>query len=545
MGYHNRTMTCVAGVLAIAALAVNVGGQTARVGTVVFPNSGAAAAQASFLYGLAQLHNFEYDDAARAFREAQQIDPAFTMAYWGEAMTRNHPVWMEQDLGGARRILERFAPTAALRLQKAGSERERAYLAAVEVLFGAGDKRERDIKYLDDMRRLRATYPEDIEASAFYALALLGSAHEGRDEAIYIQAAAVLEELYATHPDHPGVAHYLIHSYDDPVHAPLGLRAARKYFAIAPEAPHALHMTSHIYLAAGMWDDVVAANERATQVAAQRAAKDGRIAGGCGHPNMWLMYGYLQQGRVSAAKRILDGCRTIATSARGTALRAPEQDPLDPDNIPAGSYIQMWSRFVLDTDGWRSEVIAEEIPLGNLAGARFTRAFVRAIAAARRNDASALRDSAREVTNARDDLERVLADRRETADQYRRRADVLAKEIAALSLLAAGNADGAIALLRDAAAEEGRMRVEFGPPFVDKPAAELLGETLASAGIHSEAVAAFRTALKSAPNRTPALLGLARAAARAGDRDASADAYARLAAIWRNAEQRPADLPTR
>ena len=523
MGYHNRTMTRVAGILAIAVLAVNVSGQTARVGTVIFPNSGAATAQASFLYGLAQLHNFEYDDAARAFRGAQQIDPAFAMAYWGEAMTRNHPVWMEQDLGGARRILERLAPTAAGRLQKAGSEREQKYLEAVEVLFGAGDKRERDIKYLDAMRRLRATYPEDVEASAFYALALLGSAHEGRDEAVYMQAAAVLEDLYATHPDHPGIAHYLIHSYDDPVHAPLGLRAARKYSAIAPEAPHALHMTSHIYLAAGMWDDVVAANERATQVAAQRAAKEGRISGSCGHPNMWLMYGYLQQGRVSAARRILDGCRTIAISARGTALRAPEQDPLDPDNIPAGSYIQMWSRFVLDTDGWRSEVIAEDIPLGNLAGARFTRAFVRYH---RRCAAQRRRGATRQRTRGyqRDDLERVLADQREIADQCRRRADVLAKEIAALALLVAGNTDAAIALLRDAAAEQEQMRVEFGPPFVDKPAAELLGETLATAGLHRDAVAAFRTALKDAPNRTPALLGLARAAARAGDHDESADA---------------------
>jgi len=543
MDYHNRTMTCVAGILAIAVLSLSVNGQTDRVGTVVFPNSGAAAAQASFLYGLAQLHNFEYDDAARAFREAQGIDPAFAMAYWGEAMTRNHPVWMEQDLGGARRILERLAPTAGGRLQKAGSERERAYLAASEVLFGAGDKLERDIKYLDAMHRLRATYPEDVEASAFYALALLGSAHQGRDEAVYMQAAAVLEELYATHPDHPGVAHYLIHSYDDPVHAPLGLRAARKYFAIAPEAPHALHMTSHIYLAAGMWDDVVAANQRATQVAAERAAKDGRIAGSCGHPNMWLMYGYLQQGRVSAAKRILDGCRTIATSARGTALRAPEQDPLDPDNIPAGSYIQMWSRFVLDTDGWRSQLVAEDIPLGNLAGARFTRAFVRAMAAARRNDAAALRDSGREVTRAREDLERALADRPQTADQYRRRAEVLAKEIAALSLLAAGDTNGAIALLRDAMAAQGRMRVEFGPPFVDKPAAELLGEILADAGRHADAAAAFRAALKNAPNRTAALLGLARSAARNGERAESDDAYARLAAIWRNAEERPSDLP--
>jgi tetratricopeptide (TPR) repeat protein len=245
MDYHNRTMTRVAGILAIAVLSLSVNGQTDRVGTVVFPNSGAAAAQASFLYGLAQLHNFEYDDAARAFREAQGIDPAFAMAYWGEAMTRNHPVWMEQDLGGARRILERLAPTAGVRLQKAGSERERAYLAAAEVLFGAGDKLERDIKYLDAMHRLRATYPEDVEASAFYALALLGQRIRGAMKR-FICGGCGAEELYATHPDHPGVAHYLIHSYTIRFMRRGPPRSAKIFRDCARSAARAAHDLAHL-----------------------------------------------------------------------------------------------------------------------------------------------------------------------------------------------------------------------------------------------------------------------------------------------------------
>src|SRR6185436_14519928 len=280
--------------------------------------------------GLAQLHNFEYDEAARAFREAQTIDPGFAMAYWGEAMTKNHPVWMEQDLGGARRILERLGTTAGERIAKAQTERERAYLRAIDVLYGAGDKRARDGAYLEEMRRIHTTYSTDVDATAFYALALLGSAHDGRDTAIYMQAAAALEEAFATRPDHPGLAHYLIHSYDDSAHAPLGLRAARRYSAIASSAPHALHMTSHIYLAAGMWDEVVAANEQATRVGAARARAAGRTAPGCGHFNMWLMYGYLQQGRTDAAREVLDACRVSATGTGGLVLRAAEQDPLDP-----------------------------------------------------------------------------------------------------------------------------------------------------------------------------------------------------------------------
>src|SRR5262249_22194612 len=155
------------------------------------------------------------------------------------------------------RILERLGPTAAARQAKAPTPRERDYLAAIDALFGPGDKHQRDLLYLAHMRRIHAAYPDDIEATAFYALALLGSVGDGRHTAVYMQAAATLEDVFPAHRDHPGIVHYLIHAYDDPAHAPLGLRAANRYAAIAPAAPHALHMTSHIYLAAGMWDEVV------------------------------------------------------------------------------------------------------------------------------------------------------------------------------------------------------------------------------------------------------------------------------------------------
>ena len=490
-------------------LMLNADAQAPRVGDVSFPNSGAPAAQASFLYALAQLHNFEYDDAARAFRDAQHADPEFAMAYWGEAMTKNHPVWMEQDLGGARRILERLGPTSTARVAKGRTERERAYLRAVDTLYGAGDKSARDLAYLEEMRRLHATYPDDIEATAFFGLALLGSAHAGRDAVIYMGAAAALEDAFPAHPNHPGLAHYLIHAYDDPEHARLGLPAARRYFAIAPAAPHALHMTSHIYLAAGMWDDVVAANEQATRFGAERARTAGRTAGSCGHANMWLMYGYLQQGKHEAARRVLDGCRASATAANGLAVRAAEQDPLDPDNIPAGSYVQMWSRYIIDTEDWNGALVREELPLGDLAGAKLTRAFVRALAAAKRSDA-ALRDTRARVQQARAALEEVLTGRREGSDRYRGRAAVLEREIQALVLLAENKKDEAVASLRDAAAEEAAMPVEFGPPFVDKPAHELLGEVLLWLGRPAEAASAYESALKRAPNRAASVKGLAR-----------------------------------
>ncbi|PYQ63020.1 MAG: hypothetical protein DMF53_11485, partial [Acidobacteria bacterium] len=214
------------------------------VGEVSFANSGSPAAQASFLRGLALLHNFEYEDAAAEFHKAQAIDPGFAMAYWGEAMTYTHPVWMQQNAAAARAALGRLGATPEARLAKAKTERERDYLRAVEILYGDGTKEERDFRYADAMAALHQRYPDDVDATAFYALSLLGTAHQGRDFAVYMKSAALLEEVFPTHQHHPGVLHYLIHSYDDPIHAPLGLRAARLYGTVAPNAGHALHMTS-------------------------------------------------------------------------------------------------------------------------------------------------------------------------------------------------------------------------------------------------------------------------------------------------------------
>jgi len=235
-------------------------------GSVSFANSGSAAAQSDFLRGLALLHNFEYGPAAEHFRKAEQLFPGFAMAYWGEAMTQNHAVWHEQDLPAARAVLARLGATPEARQAKAPTQREKLYLHSIEVLYGDGTKAERDQKYESAMADLHWKFPEDVDATSFYALAILGSADQGRDFATYMRAAAVLEEIFPQNPRHPGVVHYLIHCYDDPIHAPLGLRAARIYSKIAPAAGHAQHMTSHIFLALGMWDDVVKANETATAV---------------------------------------------------------------------------------------------------------------------------------------------------------------------------------------------------------------------------------------------------------------------------------------
>ncbi len=241
-------------------------GQASDLGRIDFPTSGSPEAQKHFLRGVLLLHSFEYEDAAEEFREAQKLDPGFAMAYWGEAQTANHPIWVERDAESARKVLNRLAPTPEAREARAPTSREKGYLDAVEILFAEGKKPERDRAYAEAMLRLHERYPDDLEAASFYALALLGTCQGQRDTATYMKAAAVAEEVFAKNPMHPGAVHYLIHSYDDPVHAPLGMRAARAYSKIAPAAGHAQHMCSHIFVAMGMWDDVVRSNETAVAV---------------------------------------------------------------------------------------------------------------------------------------------------------------------------------------------------------------------------------------------------------------------------------------
>jgi len=311
-------------------------------GTIVFPNSGAPAAQVPFLRGTALLHSFEYEDAARSFREAQRLDPGFALAYWGEALTYTHPVWSQQDLAAARAVLGRLGPTPEARKAKAPTPREQAYLEAVETLYGAGSKPHRDTLYAAAMERLAGTFPDDDEAKAFYAVALLGLGQGNRDIWSYMRAAAVAQQVFERNPDHPGAAHYVIHSFDDPTHAPLGLEAARAYSQIAPDAAHAQHMTSHIFVALGLWDDVVAANEQAMRVTERQL---GRAPVGCRHYNEWLAYGYLQQGRVRDAARLVEECRADVERQRG----AP------------GSLERMRAMHLVDTMDWQGPIAAAEV----------------------------------------------------------------------------------------------------------------------------------------------------------------------------------------
>jgi tetratricopeptide (TPR) repeat protein len=505
----------------VLALGAPLHAQT-EVGEVSFANSGSQAAQAPFLRGLALLHNFEYADSAAQFRKAEEIDPDFAMAYWGEAMTYTHPIWMQQDLAAARAVLGRLGAGPGARLAKARTERERDYLRAVETLYGEGGKEERDFRYSDAMAALHQRYPHDVDATAFYALSLLGTAHQGRDFAIYMRSAALLEEVFPTHQRHPGVLHYLIHSYDDPVHAPLGMRAARLYGGVAPNAGHALHMTSHIFVALGLWDEVIAANERAMRVVDAQRAEQHQPPKTCGHYPTWLHYAFLQERRFDEAKRRLGDCRKTAMGK----LAKPTSGSLDPDDSDLGSYVEMRVVQALETGGWDAEG-SFDVP-ARLAGPRFTQAYGEALLAAA-GPPPKLHEAAARLRERQKELLAEIEKQKRTNPADRRRAEIAVRQIDALEKIRAGNQEEGIALLRRAAEAESSMPLEFGPPAVEKPTFELLGDELAALGRHAEAEQAYRAALARAPGRTRSLQGLLRAQQALGKSEAAQVTRAQLA----------------
>ncbi len=494
--------------------------QQGDLGRIDFPTSAPAEAQKHFLRGALLLHSFEYDDAAEEFREAQKLAPGFAMAYWGEAMTYNHPLWMEQDAGSARKILDRLAPTKEARLAKAPTEREKMYLEAVETLYGPGDKATNDRAYAGAMRRLHEKFPEDENAAAFYALALLGTCEGKRDTATYMEAAAIAEEVFAKNPLHPGAVHYLIHCYDDPAHAPLGMRVARVYAKIAPAAGHALHMPSHIFFASGMWEEAAASNTAAWKASLDRAAR--KKLGPDEHSYhalSWLEYADLQMGRYAEARR---------------ALRDMEEDAAKSGSGKAKMHLAMMrAAWVVETRRFDDDVARALAITGDQRGVTL---FAEGLAAFEKRDRQRLAKAAAAIAREPPGDHGGGSSYGMGGPSGASADSVMKKELEALLASADRDAQRALSLAKEAAAMEDGMSFEFGPPAVAKPAHELYGELLLAAGKPAEARAEFERSLARAPNRALSLLGLARACAKSGDRDAAREADARLAAVWRRAD---------
>lgn len=478
-------------------------------GVIDFPNSGAEAAQDAFTRGVMLLHSFEFDDARAAFLEAQAADPGFAMAIWGEAMTLNHPLWQQQDRDTALEVLAKLAPKGKRRT----TEREERYIGAIQVLYGEGSKNQRDVAYMNSMRRIYEDYPDDLEAASFYALSILGSVYE-RDFRTYMKAAAIAEEVFARQPKHPGAAHYLIHSYDDPIHAPLGLRAARAYSEIAPAAAHAQHMVSHIYTSLGMWDEVVKANKTAVRVSEDSMRRAGKpLAMRSKHALHWLEYALLQEGRLD--------------EARDTLLLMKEDLAVSPIPYQKRHSAMMRASYVVEDplgDSVLAPIEPAEMPLEDLA----VDAFATCFASIARGDLEAAgaelgrlqhRIGQTKVLSVEEGLHE---DDSATSEAGYKNATIIARELQSLLYFHAGDVEGALGLLAAAVDDENSRPLAYGPPEVPKPASELMGEMLLALDRPADAAGNFEQSLARNTNRTLSLLGLARAQEALGDVAASA-----------------------
>jgi tetratricopeptide (TPR) repeat protein len=506
-------------------------------GRITFPTSGSPQAQPSFVQGVLYLHSFEYDDAIDSFRQAQKLDPGFAMAYWGEALAYSQPLWRNEAPDKARAVLARLAPTPATRLAKAPTAREKGYLEAVERLFGAGDLASRAKAYADRMGALHEQFPDDDEAAAFYALALLATIPETeRNEAVSLKAGAIALAILKRNPEHPGANHYALHAFDDGEHAAMALEAARTYARIAPASSHARHMPSHVFLTLGMWDEAAASDESAFAASVDLAKRKGLSASQYDfHALSWLHYEYLQQGRFAKAREAMREVERAISSgagsgATGSTAAAPHQHVESEIGKGYGStslrseLASMKARLVVESGDWalmKGQGSFENIDELYALGA----ASVKLGDAARAEVALEHLDTASKTVPD--------ADAREIAH-------LMAAELDGLLRFGRGDRSGAFAALAHATAAETKRPKPIARPYPIKPAGELYGEMLLASGDAAGAMKQFQAALARTPRRAASLLGLARAAQKAGQRAGAMKAAKDFVAAWHLAD---ADRP--
>jgi tetratricopeptide (TPR) repeat protein len=477
------------------------------VGTVSFPTSCSAAAQSHFERAVAMLHSFWFGEAEKTFRAAADADASCAMPWWGVAMTRlGNPL-----AGRPSAESERIAREAVDRALAIGARtpREQGYIRAVDLLYrdaASTDYRTRMLAYEGALADVVRTAPDDPEAAIFHSLALIANAPP-TDLTFERQkrAADVLNPLFRRFPDHPGLAHYIIHAYDSPPLAHLALDAARRYAEIAPAAPHALHMPSHIFTRLGYWDESIATNGRSAET---EPNPFGRF-----HPYDYQVYAYLQQGRDAEALAVTRRAGTEVGDRPGYSAA-----------ITSYNAIAMAARYALERGAWPEAAALTVLPAPE-SGKSYPHAithFARAIGAARSGDAAAAR---REIA----ELEAIEGNLVAQRDAYWAGV-VKAQRLAASAWAtrAEGDDAGALRLAAEAAALEDTFEKHPVTPGPILPARELEGDLLLDLGRPADALRAYQATLTKEPNRARTLYGIARAAELAGDAAIARDHYRML-----------------
>ena len=503
-------------------------------GHVHMDTSCSPSVSADFDRALAMLHNFWFARALEAFKKVIQSDPQCAMAYWGAAMTYNHPFWdapTREDESAAWALVQKGRQTTKK------TPREEMYLDAVAALYkdaGAGSKSERDEAYKNAMKAVYEKYPDD-EVKLFYGLSILGTIKEGTPgferQAV---AAKLFEEVYAKKPEHPGALHYLIHVYDDPEHAVDGLKAARAYAKAAAAVPHAQHMPSHIFTRLGYWEESAAANENAWRT----SEEDVKRAGESGeyrdfHSLNYLQYAYLQLGRYRDAKRVTDMIKAEyeALPNKKTALDTPELQARHvrgrtiyalPDRVAYG-YFDMLARYIVETGTWQE---VPKIPL--VAPSRDFVAMklqLQAIAA----DAAGAKAAANQIV--------ALSNEPGQHPFVKQIITMQAKEAEAIAARASGDIEGAMAMMNEAVAVEDSIYALSQPPYPIIPVHELYGTVLLEVKRPAEAMKHFTETLKRTPGRPKAIYGIARAAEALGDKQTAMKRYTEFLELWKQADK--------
>jgi hypothetical protein len=482
----------------------------AQLGTVHFPISCAPSVQKPFARGVALLHSFWYEEAEKEFLDIAKDDPHCAMAHWGVAMSIWHQLWNEPDATVIAHGLNEA--TTARRLAANATPRENAYIAAVTAFYSDSQKSghaARAKAYSDAMQKVYATYPDDHEAAVFYALSLLASEpHRDATFANRKQAAAILEKLFATEPDHPGVAHYLIHAYDKPQLAQLGIPAARRYAQVAPAAPHALHMPSHIFARVGLWQDDINSNLASVAATRKTAAMGMGGEGHQFHAMDFLLYAYLQSGREADAAKVIDEIKTMPK------MESMYGHDFDPQTNALSAFPAMYD---LELRHWSDAAALQPVP-GALDGDLEITYWARAIGAARSGNLTQAHKDLREIESLR---QKALADKKtDLAETWLQDYH----EAEAWILHAEGEDEKAAAMLRTIADKNDKLGDE--PESI--PAREMLADLLVEAKHPQQALAEYQTDLRLNPNRFNGLYGAARAAEQAGRQSDANEYYALL-----------------
>jgi hypothetical protein len=489
-----------------------------KFGTVDFPTSCKPAVQAEFSRAVAILHSFWYERARSEFEKVTKNDPACAMGYWGIAMTYWHPLWAPPE----KEDLEKGAAAAEkAESLHAKTERERGYVAAINAYYHDWphhNAHARAVAYEQAMEKIYRSYPKDVEATCFYALSLDAAAlPSDTTYASQRKAGTILEKVFKAHPNHPGAAHYIIHSYDYPGLAVKALPAARRYASIAPAASHALHMPSHIFTRLGLWEDSIHSNLASMAAAKQALARGQEGLGDELHAIGYLSYAYLQRGEYKAAQRELREIQGMTETG----------NPHEPGGV-RGKEVAISVQIALEKHDWK-EAAGISIPEHADAATRARIYWANALGAARSGDVQAAR-------KAVEDLQSLFEHQLGEGRLGLHAGEVELEEARAWLAQAEGKPDEALSLMKAIVAKEGAGKAEpLDYPLV-LPAREQLGDLLLEQKRSAEALAAYKADLEESPNRFNGIYGAARAAQLSGNKAAAKKYFAALAKLGDHAD---------